>query len=338
MQHSYLIRTSSLFGFEQLVLSLGGDPTALLARYQLELSALTSERQTVEVNLVANLLNTCAETLNCPLFGLRLGAMQNFNMLGALGVLIENCDTARKAIQLLQSYMAYHNQSEYWDYLEYPNLVVIQRFDNFTQQNNTQQIRELAMSACFHLCRAFFGRHFDPLRLEFSHNNTTDIKRYCALLGIDVMFNTERDALVLAGNALDLPIHKEDRTIKARQLDYLDTLRGDYLQPIDERVSSLLQQSMGSQLANIDNIAQILNLSRRTLQRQLALRGLTFRQLLHNVRINKAKWYLASSQIDITLLSSLLGYTDVSNFSRAFRASEGCSPMQWRKRSWGKSS
>ncbi|WP_412727606.1 hypothetical protein [Alteromonas sp. D210916BOD_24] len=37
--------------------------------------------------------------------------------------------------------------------------------------------------------------------------------------------------------------------------------------------------------------------------------------------------------MDITLLSSLLGYTDVSNFSRAFRSREGCSPIQRRKRS-----
>ena len=88
---------------------------------------------------------------------------------------------------------------------------------------------------------------------------------------------------------------------------------------------------MGLHDTNIDLVATMLNMNRRTLQRRLAKQGLTFKKLLADVRMSTACWHLQSSQLDITLLSEVLGYNDVSAFSKAFKQFAGISPLKWRK-------
>ncbi len=53
--------------------------------------------------------------------------------------------------------------------------------------------------------------------------------------------------------------------------------------------------------------------------------------MLNEIRISTACWHLEASNMDITLLSEILGYSDISAFSRAFKTQKQCSALQWRK-------
>ena len=75
----------------------------------------------------------------------------------------------------------------------------------------------------------------------------------------------------------------------------------------------------------------MLSLAPRTLQRRLQSRGTSFSKLLEDVRIETARRHLANSQLSLTQLAAILGYSDLSAFSRAFRRRIGKSPQQWQK-------
>ncbi|MBE1301397.1 MAG: helix-turn-helix domain-containing protein [Alteromonadaceae bacterium] len=337
MSHTYFIRTSSLHGLDQQIESVGGNLSEVLHRFGLAESSLTSEFERIDVQVLVALLNHSATTFDCPGFALQLGSRQNLTMLGALGALIANCATARDAKKVVSAFMAYHNQTEYWDWQEYQDIVVVQRFDNFYEVSDSRQYHELALSACFHLLRAFLGSYFKPIRVEMSHSPLSEKRSYNAHFGVETRFNQERDAIVMQGGFMDLPIRQEKvgtrqthDLAKQTTRHYLESLRGQFQDDIVGQVATLLQQTMGSNESSIDNIAQLLHLNRRTLQRKLQAKGVIFRELFNETRHKKAKWYLTSSRMDITLMSSVLGYNDVSNFSRAFKKIEGISPQKWR--------
>lgn len=83
-------------------------------------------------------------------------------------------------------------------------------------------------------------------------------------------------------------------------------------------------------LPSIEELAATLNINSRTLHRHLKREGLVYRQLCVEERSNRARQLLAGSRLSITRIAQELGYSDASNFTRAFRAAVGCSPSDYR--------
>ena len=327
----YLIRTSSLQGFDRLVTELGGDPEPLLAAYGLTVGSLRCERETMNIRDLVELLETTARRLGCPEFGMRLGASQDFRMLGPLGLLLQNCRTPREALHSARSFMFFHNQSEYWDYHSHGALTALQRYENFYDITDTRQYRELALSACYQLCRTLIGPGFRGVRLDLSHAPLSSPVTYRRYFHTDVAFNQEHDILWLETDLLDAPLRNQNETLKRAAMAYVTNQGQDHELDLVQQVRVLIQQTLGAQEASLENIASLLGLNPRTLQRRLKQHGVVFKALVNDVRIKSACWYLRSSNMDITLLSEMLGYSDVSAFSHAFRNAMGVSPMTWRR-------
>ena len=74
-----------------------------------------------------------------------------------------------------------------------------------------------------------------------------------------------------------------------------------------------------------------MDLHPRNLQRKLKKKNQTFKKILNKTRIETACWHLQSSEKSITQISEILGYNDVSAFSRAFKVQKQCSALGWRK-------
>ena len=77
-------------------------------------------------------------------------------------------------------------------------------------------------------------------------------------------------------------------------------------------------------------VAKLADVSVRTLQRKLAMAGLTYSDLVRRARYEAAVQELENSNARIIDIAYDLGYVDPSNFSRAFRRMAGTSPLQFR--------
>ncbi len=81
----------------------------------------------------------------------------------------------------------------------------------------------------------------------------------------------------------------------------------------------------------IERIAEVAGVSRRTLQRALAAEGNTFRELIDSARFQVARQKLTDPAANIDEISRLLGYSESTHFSRAFRRIAGRTPSEYRK-------
>lgn len=84
-------------------------------------------------------------------------------------------------------------------------------------------------------------------------------------------------------------------------------------------------------LIRIDEVARGLNLSVSTLKRRLADAGTSFSDLLEEVLRNRAKLMLADATITLETIALTLGYSDLANFSHAFKRWTGTSPGVFRR-------
>ena len=81
---------------------------------------------------------------------------------------------------------------------------------------------------------------------------------------------------------------------------------------------------------NRESVAQIVNLSQRSMQRRLADAGTSFQRLRDRVRADIALKYLRQSNLRAAQIGEILGYSEPAAFTRAFRRQHGFTPREAR--------
>ena len=116
-----------------------------------------------------------------------------------------------------------------------------------------------------------------------------------------------------------------------------DRIVTDYLARLDRndvvmQVRSKLADRLPDGQLDEAEIAAMLNLSRRSLQRRLGEQGMTFTQLQEQTRRELALQYVRDPRYSFGEIAYLVGFSEPGNFSRAFRRWHGVSPSQYRER------
>lgn len=113
------------------------------------------------------------------------------------------------------------------------------------------------------------------------------------------------------------------------------------IQPLPTNLPDMVQLQIGCLLAErafqIDTVAEALAMSRRSLQRALAQVGVSYAQILTEVRMRRAADWLDNTDKPVAEIAFDLGYTDASNFTRAFRRRLGVAPQAFREAARGTS-
>ncbi|XQE68831.1 AraC family transcriptional regulator [Pseudomonas sp. P3C3] len=323
----YEVRSAALTGLPAEVASLGGDLDALLAGVGLSRAALDDGDCLIGIEQLTRLLHEAAVRLHCPDLGLRVARHQGVEMLGLLGRLLAGEPDLQAAFLAAQRYLALHNKAEHWRLLPLEGRVQVRRIEHFFAVEGAQQYREMAIGACARLVRAMGGADLRPLRVEFSHSPVAAPARYRQHLGCEVLFDQEFDGLVYDAAILRRPVCAlggEDAGYLRERLDGLQD-------SLELQVRSLIMQTLGMRQHSLGHIAELLGLHPRTLQRRLAAEGLSFKPLVHRVKMDLAGWHVQASSMPLTLLADVLGYADQAAFSKAFREAYGMPPLAWRR-------
>ena len=97
-----------------------------------------------------------------------------------------------------------------------------------------------------------------------------------------------------------------------------------------EALRTVLRPYVREGYPGIELVSEIASLSVRTFQRRLAEVGMSYSELVQQVRFDAARDLLLNSELSITEIAFSSGYTDHSHFTRAFRRIAGIPPRQYR--------
>lgn len=113
--------------------------------------------------------------------------------------------------------------------------------------------------------------------------------------------------------------------------EYLEQARLPEVYGIPSRVVEVLRKRIGQAPLGIGNVADELNLSKRTLQRRLQQQDISFADLRDQVRFHYAVDYLVKQHMSIDSISVSLDFSDRTSFTNAFKRWTGLSPSTFRK-------
>ena len=100
---------------------------------------------------------------------------------------------------------------------------------------------------------------------------------------------------------------------------------------LTSRTQGALQQLLGTGAPGISDVARLLDLHPRTLQRRLADEGTTFAAVLDDVRRSAARRYLVTTDLPVSQVAGLLGFSEQAVLSRACRRWWGVTPREARR-------
>jgi AraC-like DNA-binding protein len=187
---------------------------------------------------------------------------------------------------------------------------------------------DLTFSASVQLHRQITGADYAPSAVDLVCGRPADAAGHEAFYGCPVRFGSLRNALHTQPAWCDfaLPWANGTATRLATQLLQRDAERLNAAPAIGFSV----ERSIRRRLPDVDALAQLaasLNLSERTLRRQLAQAGLSYRQLLDEGRKARAFDLVSAGHRSLGEIAIAAGFSDARAFTRAFRRWTGQSPV-----------
>jgi AraC-like DNA-binding protein len=326
-----LASTASLMGYSELVRELGGKPEELAALAGLDASLLTNFDQMISGEVLTRLYDVSAKELSCPCFCLLLSQRQGISVLGPVGLMMRQSLTFHEAYKALEKYI--HLRSEAGTFsLEVKNqIAVIKYIPHIHGEDHCRQISDLSLGIGCSLIRLYFGKGWNPRAVYFQHQAPPDLAPYTMLFHAPISFQQEFNGLVFDANLLKATIGTFEPEMKQFLGSYLDELKRTRKQDIVSQVSLLIRDLLPKGACSLKNIAQLMGLKERALQRRLSKEDNSFQQILDQVRQQMAKEFINSANTNLTNLAQILGYSDLSTFSKAFKLWFGVSPSHYKK-------
>lgn len=280
------------------------------------------------INIIRFALQTCRQDNLGLLFGQSLGP-NSFHIMGHAAIAQTSL---RESIQLL---------TRYYKTTAFLTEIALQEHDNKASFNITPLVYlgaeehfiiDAVMSG-FITELTKFGFPTDLISIRLNKAKPSYHDAYLALTGKQLKFDCQQNAVSFPRSWLDKPLisnYNLDDDHALIDICDQDLERAEQAVSCVERIKDSLRQASG-QMPSLDEVATSYHQSTRSLQRALKLEGQSFRQLIEDVRKERAQQLLLTSTMSIVDIASELGYSEPPNFTRAFKHWFGSSPQHYRQ-------
>ncbi len=329
---SETLHLSTMDGLVDLITDLGGDAEAMLAEVGLSHIHTLGPADPVSHRSVLELINLAAKRLRRRDFGLLWGTRTNTVHMGPLGVAVVNASSRRAAMQMMADFMptvsavlqlsiAPHEKRG----LEVVGLVnVMKRAPDLTL------VMERNVVFLYEILRQLSAGRIAPREVWFAHEQKADDAAYMKAFGRLPVFQAPTNGLVVATVDLDGPVAGRQPEMFEMAARYLE--RETHARTAADgrlrKVSAMLARNFDYSL---HDVASLLGVHERLLQRRLSAAGETFSMLKDRVRRQEAERMLARTNRALTEIALMLGFKDLAAFSRASRRWFGAPPSVVRK-------
>ncbi len=282
---------------------------------------------------IGHIWTECIRLSNDPLFGLHFGEALQLSALGVVGEVIKTSATVGSALELSFSLVSAITTTF--------DVSLTKSVSDFTvhfHPTDTQwkehpayhQTLDLLIVFLIHELDGLLIRKIKPLRVAY-WRKPDDLNQYervfrCAAI------SAETDV------AITFDIAYWNEPIITANYKLQQVLLKDFMKPVENlsplknlkaRVRDYMMRNAYLGIISLEDAAGNFNMSVRTLQRKLKEEGTTFDAMVDEIRRTMAIGYIQSGSYPIKEVSMMLGFNDLSNFSRSFKRWTGVAPSAY---------
>lgn len=311
-------------------------PERLCKLSGIDFELLKQQKAAITPSQLNSLWAIASQLSNDPLLGLHFGESMQLAALGIVGQIIQTSRTVGEALT--------HAAGLIHLTTDLLSMEVTRSGDLFTIRFLPNRERAQKYPAVFRhmmdLCLVFVMHEVDGLVLERIKPNTVhlpyeepDLSEYERVLRCRPVHAVEIYSLEFDDRYWDEPILTANYELQGILLQKASALIGTLAsnQPLNERIGSYLLANAYLGIPTLDGLAANFNTSARSLQRKLQDEGVTYQQLADSIRKSLAVHYLESGKYPMKEISYLLGYNELSAFTRAFKRWTGVTPGSYQR-------
>ena len=332
------VRASVLVALPGYLRARGADLTPLLVQAGLDPAVLDDRNRIISLNATAKLFDLVAERLSDPAFGLSYALAFPIGGSGLLGHLMMSAPNVRCLLKVMAHYMEIHTTPMRPTFEEHATVGWFAFTWPATFTAPLQHYTIFAVGCLVLRLRLGAGQAWHPLVAEFQHRAPTApeaLEAYAQLFGSRIKFDQPRNSIALDQTALSKPLPTTmeglfdtiqelgDQKLKARQAEPDDDAAA-----LHRLLNRLLQ---AEEPFDLETCAAALGMTGRSLQWRLEQEGTSYEQVLVMTRIVAAERYLRDSDHQLTRIASLLGFSELSAFTRWSRSRFKMTPSAYRQ-------
>lgn len=328
---SRLIRASSLQGIDHLIAELGGDFAAIMQQCAINVDFNKLEQETLTYRAYAQLLEHCANTLNCPNFGLKLASLQSFDILGHIAIAAQTGTNLAEGLDWVIKYLHLHTPALNLTTLPLDDNehVFLSFAINLRPLPAINQVIELTIALAIATLKNMSNGRCKPQSVFLPHTLGANKQTYHQHFGCKVITHRNSAGVLIAKQdlALTLNVTKQHKTQAA--LNFLAE-NNAYGQSLPDQVSALTRIMLPIFQSANNTIAAALNIHPRTLHRELKKHDTSFVKLKDATRRALCEHYLLQNQLSVTQISELLGYQEQATLCTSIKRWFNCSARAFR--------
>jgi AraC-like DNA-binding protein len=277
-------------------------------------------------------LNLLADRLPDEFLGFHLAREIDLRELGLLYYVQASSNTLGDALRRTERYCSIQNEGVLAKYRDDGPVCISLHYNAVRRLSDRHQV-EFFVTIIVRLCRQLVARRLRPVRVKLAHRRTDLPKDMAACFGCEFVFCSDVDEIEYAPSSEQLPIASADGYLNTLLVKYCEeALSGrrrsakSWRLAVENTLAPLLPHGKG----RLQEVSARLGITVRTLERRLAEEGISFLDVLEDLKFELAKRYLREPNLPISEIAWLLGYADSSAFSHSFRRWAGKPPGQVR--------
>ncbi|HWH47948.1 MAG TPA: AraC family transcriptional regulator [Burkholderiales bacterium] len=309
----------------------GLDAPVMFERHGIDPALLGNPNARIPSRAWDSLALDAAAHIPDPAFGLRAARCWHPSNLGALGYAWLTSSTLRTGLERVVRYWRLLGEASSTRLAESSAGLTFLLARQAPDPVSSAIAADFVMSLLVDMCRMNAGSSLRPVAVRLRRMQPKESEGYRRHFGCVVHFAAGEDSFTLSRRDADRPLPTSNRQLAAT----LDRILTEQLAHVDKndvvaRCQAHLLEQLCSGEVSEDLMAKQLHMSRRTLQRKLADADLTYQKLVDDTRRDLAMRHLEDPRYSVTDVTFLLGFSQQSAFTRAFKRWAGMSPSEYR--------
>ena len=329
-EHSTLGSVAALI--EQTLRHYQCEPAALFLQAGIDIERINDPAARFPLTRMQKLWRYAVDETGDPCFGLAAGELLQPAALHGLGLAWLASDTLCDGLARLTRFSRLISTAATVQLEQTGDSVDLTVLPPADLQNFEYAALDAGMAFFLRMCRITGGPDISPVRVALMRPRPACAERFTAFFNAPVEYGADTNLLSFSSDQahISLPYANSElaRINDQSVVDYLARFDHD---SIAMRVRATIIERLPDGTPSQGNIAELLHVSMRSLQRRLNNENTNFKELLEGTRHELALQYIREPHRTIGEITYLLGFSEPSNFSRAFRRWTGMSPAEYRE-------
>lgn len=324
------LRIGATIGVPEVLRNLGVNPSEVLAEVGIDISLFDNPNNQISYLKRGRMITHCAQRTACPHFGLLVGQLAGLSSIGVVGLLAKHSPDVESALQSIVRFMHLHVRGASATLTTDSGLAVLEYQIYQARALGNDQVGAGSVAVAFNIMRDLCGADWGPVEVRFAHRKPEDTTPFRRFFRAPLRFDSEQYAVAFSDSWLNRPLPDTSPELLLLLQNEVNKLEAKQEDNFLEHVRRLLRTTLVTGHSSADQVAELLSMNRRTLNRHLNALGSNFQKVADEIRFEIARQLLEDSAMEILQIALFLGYSNASAFTRSFRRWSSTTPAKWR--------